>query len=102
MMNDMSSPNGVHGAVHRVLAVPDHAMHAPAALLRRDATDWREQLSTMSCEVDYARGGGSSGAMVRDVGAERTNAPAPDAGFRFARFIRASAPMKPAAHDANS
>jgi hypothetical protein len=77
-------------------------MCASAALLRRDATEWREQLSTISCEVDYARGGGSSGAMVRENNDATlvTRGRAGRSGGALTTPARAT--TKPAAHDAKS
>ena len=80
----------------------DRSVCALSALLRRDAPDWGEQLSTIRCEVDYARGGGSSGAMER----EDSDASVVTCGLAGAsRWMIASpaaATTKPAAHDAKS
>lgn len=80
----------------------DRSVCALSALLRLDGPDGGGQSSTICCEVDYARGGGSSGALVRDesdgvsvrrglVGRFCCRGPSLD-----------SATTKPAAHEAKS
>jgi hypothetical protein len=56
----------------------------------------------MSCEVDYARGGGSSGAMVRDAGAVSASTRTAGGRVSGASSVRMSTTKKPAAHEAKS
>ena len=77
-------------------------MCALTALVRRDAPGWREQLSPISCEVDYALGGGSSGATVRDGGVRSAITRRTDGATCTVSSVRVSAATKPAPHDAKS
>ena len=60
------------------------------------------ELSTISCEVDYARGGGSSGATVRDGGVRISITRTADGATCSSSWMRVSTATKPAAHDAKS
>ena len=102
VFDDMSFPCEVHGARHRVPGSSGIARCAGSLLSSGAARRVERQLSTISCEVDYARGGGSSGATVRDEGARSAITRRVEGTTCVASSGRVPAATKPAAHEAKS
>lgn len=83
--------------------IPGVGIGRGARLLLRRRLEARqeEQFAGMCCGVDYSRGGGSSGAIVRDTSAGKSATGGADEMSGLAAPARASATMIPAAHEAN-
>jgi hypothetical protein len=83
--------------------IPGVGIGRGARLLLRRRLEARqeEQFAGMYCGVDYSRGGGSSGAIVRETRAGKSATRGADEMSGLAAPALASATMIPAAHEAN-